>query len=342
MHGPGPSAPTHADAPPSTERRRRAPGVPRWLSARAARLLGAVVEASIDAVGHRQTAARLSTPEGVRTLSLIAGGPEGYERQLAFVGASLRRGLDAGRLGMAVTDEAHPVLLLGDARLPLGGAGGDVVTLPFARTAAAPLAHDTALTQSASLPPVARPLVVDAGRLTAALRLAHGPLPPVFDRVAREPGFGPRVLRAVALCAEWVASGAPPDEERLVFAFGAMQGRPHGVSLSVYDRAIVALERMLHGPSSEAERVAPLLALARALVDAAGQGALVDPERVVAREVKAGADLMLVQAGDAVRPPPMPRRPRRRVHRDPARYHPMLKTPGALSVLDGQGDLFAP
>jgi hypothetical protein len=316
--------------------RARPPAVPRWLSARAARLVGAVVEASIDAVGHARTAARLDTPAGVRTLSLLAGGPEGYERQLAFVGASLRRGLDAGRMGVAVTDEAHPMLLLGSARLPLGGHAGEVVSLPGVRSAT------YAASAPVVAPPVARPLVVDAVRLSAALHLAHLPVPAPFDRLAKEPGFGPRVLRALALVAEWVQSGPPADEERLVFAVGAMQGRPHGVSLSVYDRTLVALERLLHGSGPEATRVAPLLALARTVADASGRGAVVDPERVLARDARAGADLLLVCAGDAVRPPPLPRRPRRRVHRDPVRYRPMLKAPRALSALDGQGDFFAP
>jgi hypothetical protein len=317
--------------------RSRPPHVPRWLSARAARWLGGIVEASIDTVGHARTAERLSTPAGIRTLSLLGGGPEGYERQLAFVGASLRRGLDAGRLGVAITDEAHPVMLLGASRLPLGGRGGEVVSLPGLRAMAMSVPASPVMA-----PPVAKPLVVDAVRLTAALHLAHAPVPAPFDRLAREPGFGARVLRALALAAEWIQSGPPADEERLVFAVGAMQGRPHGVSLSVYDRSIVALERVLHGSGPEATRVAPLLALARTVAEHGGRGAVVDPERVIAKDSRAGADLLLVCAGDAVRPPPLPRRPRRRVHRDPARYRPVVKEPRTLSALDGQGDFFAP
>lgn len=299
--------------------------------------MSGLVEAALDVAGHAGLADRLERPEAVRALSVLAAGPSPLEEAIPFVRAALRRGLDEARLDLAL--ERGDRLRVGTRLVVLGGrAPGQVIPLrPEGRTGPR-RARDAAVLSLPREEPV-----IDGERLAATVMAASRRLPEPVQAALGEPGFGPRVGRALSLLAEWVVTGALPDPDRGVFALGSMSGEPFGVPLQVYDRVLDVVESVLFQGPRDASRVAPLVAVWVETRSHLGSLAPADPDRLAAKERKRASDLGAAsRLAPPANVPALARRPRRRALRLEGRFEPPPLALKALAALDGQGDLFGP
>lgn len=302
-----------APARAGCERLRVSDALPRFLSARAARLSAALFEGLLEVRGHAGLLARLSDA------SFIAAFSRGLGLEAERSGPLLRalaRGLarEGERLGLRVDPRGGRVSFV-------QGLG---VLVPEPR---APVPRDA--TAHAAL----------ETRLGAHLRAAYGPLPAALSPLSRAPGVGPRTALALSLLSElWFGA---PEPALLGLALGSAGGTPAPVPLAVYDLVLVTLERMLFEAPARVPRLGPLFELYGEVERASRAGPPASLARFCAREQRLAKELGgFTRAGPTRKGDSAPRlrgRPTRKAKGAPVRFSPAPI--GEAAALE---DLFLP